>query len=814
MIVCDIFLTIAPLLPTFSGTIPRVLIIPAAVATGISIACNILFFPQSTSYVVLDNIQDILEPLNGFIGATLLSSRDSSRQMDVSKLNKTKAEIVQSYQVMEGNLGLLALDVSVGRWSAGDIKSLYQPVRGILGSFITLLQDHILRIQLAEKQENVSSRAKQLQDSGVQPKSGDLHFLHVFELRKQLPQFTANDYREQALVEFYACSRELNSTLQEAVNAILDTCKECNSTRWFGRLSPAQVQVTKEANIHVLDKLRKNRKECAEKVARSVWNLHHEKTPAFEGPTTGDDTTTRTTGNSVLMLVLEERLQSLSYAVETMLDRIIQLDNQRSQTKIWFPGSLKDVVPWILEKDDENPYDGMGLRRMATTPSPDKSKKSRKNRTRREETHPEKDPNTARAMLAAMDVPGTPRGSVSRIITDVWSWLRNNDGVYALKIVTVTVALGVIAVNTKTAGFFYREKGLWGLIMAQTGLMPYTADFLYGLLCKVLGTVLGGVTGLMAWYIGAGNGPGNPYGMSAIMALVIIIGMWLRLFASPAILQGVITFVSTAYLVVSYSWIDTHIPSYGNPGVGYPVFWRRLLLVIIGFGTASIVQLFPRPPSAMRFYRQSLATGLNTIKNQYALLGACRQTKPEDFEEVVEEHALALATTLTALGPQVQLTKFELSTSNIDTATLSRAYQLCMNLNQTIAQLMIYSMRLPENFRARFFRATGALDDKLIADVMALLTLVQHALINGDPLPAILPGPLMEQTLMSMKQRFDREQLNMSSYDEALFADPAVRKYVAATAAFVQFLGHIDELVLILKGCLGESAYFTTNIAP
>jgi hypothetical protein len=92
---------------------------------------------------------------------------------------------------------------------------------------------------------------------------------------------------------------------------------------------------------------------------------------------------------------------------------------------------------------------------------------------------------------------------------------------YALRVLIVTIALALPAVLTSSAGFYYREKGLWALIMAQTGLVAYTADFVYGFALRTIGTVVGGILGMVCWYIEAGNGPGNPYGMAAIMALTI-----------------------------------------------------------------------------------------------------------------------------------------------------------------------------------------------------------------------------------------------------------------------------------------------------
>ena len=128
---------------------------------------------------------------------------------------------------------------------------------------------------------------------------------------------------------------------------------------------------------------------------------------------------------------------------------------------------------------------------------------------------------------------------------------------YALRLVAVTIACAIPAVIPSSAGFYYREKGLWGLIMAQTSVVVYMSDFTLSFVSRGVGTVVGGVAGLVAWYIGSGHGDGNPYGLAAIMALVLLLLMWGRLFAPPVLLQAMIMGGATCILVVGYSYDDT-----------------------------------------------------------------------------------------------------------------------------------------------------------------------------------------------------------------------------------------------------------------
>lgn len=39
---------------------------------------------------------------------------------------------------------------------------------------------------------------------------------------------------------------------------------------------------------------------------------------------------------------------------------------------------------------------------------------------------------------------------------------------------------------------------------------------------------------------------------------------------------------ATASLIVGYSWVDGHLQVINSPGVGWPIAWKRFVLVVIG----------------------------------------------------------------------------------------------------------------------------------------------------------------------------------------------------------------------------------------
>lgn len=245
---------------------------------------------------------------------------------------------------------------------------------------------------------------------------------------------------------------------------------------------------------------------------------------------------------------------------------------------------------------------------------------------------------------------------------------------------------------------------------------------------------------------------------------------------------------------------DRHIPQYGNPGVGYNVFWRRLVLVLVGITAATIVQLFPRPPSATRHISHSLSNTLRSLSDHYALLLTC-WGHPEHREtgQIAEQISIDLAEVLTTLTGPIALLRFEFSSSRFDSQTLHQVQSLCHELNQNLGRLLFLSGSLPLNLQTRFAHSFGILDHRQIGDAMAVLGVVEQALKTGDALPEVLPTPLLKRSYEYWMQRSGEFKLGVD-----LVRDENYRKYCVAVSSYVRFLGVVDELVLVVKKTLGE----------
>lgn len=243
-----------------------------------------------------------------------------------------------------------------------------------------------------------------------------------------------------------------------------------------------------------------------------------------------------------------------------------------------------------------------------------------------------------------------------------------------------------------------------------------------------------------------------------------------------------------------------HIPQYGNPGWGYEVFWRRLVLVLVGSAAALIVQLFPRPPSAARHVCKSLSNVIRSLSDHYALLLSCWGQPDRDEGLMAEALAIDLAQTLSALDGPVALLRLEFSSSPFDSDRLAQVKSLCQELNQHLGRLLYLSASLPEHLQSRLANRVGLLDHHNVGDIMAVLFVVEQALKTGDPLPEVLPTPLLKRCT----EYFRTHQIDIALTTD-LIRDENYRRFCVAVSSYLKFLAAVDDLVLVLKGTLGES---------
>jgi hypothetical protein len=115
------------------------------------------------------------------------------------------------------------------------------------------------------------------------------------------------------------------------------------------------------------------------------------------------------------------------------------------------------------------------------------------------------------------------------------------------------------------------------------------------------------------------------------------------------------------------------------------------------------------------------------------------------------------------------------------------------------SQLLGQMESLNPEFRLRFKNTTAALNEALVADVVAVLAMVSSSLRTGAPLPALMPTPLLARSYgLAAWKGIDTLELQTVQ-------DPSWPAYSLLTTGYIALLNRVDELVIAVKEAVGES---------
>ena len=782
-IVIDLFLLFGPSLPSFNAMLASVLVEPGAIGIGLGTVCCLLFFPQSTSHAVLQKMEGLVR----MSGSSFRATRDrlAGEEPKLSDLLAMRSKTVAAFNAIKPMLAFLRLDFSRGRWSADDVRELNGPVRQAMIAHLGLLDYNISRMTVNQKVKDLSEDEVQQENQEKSPlgiasrqRQENASILHVFKA----PELGA--IRTQTLDLLQQSTADVLQLGSECSTFIADSIHRVNSRRWFGSPSQEDIDQLVTKGEELRERLRSARNASLGKTTEGLIAQHSDIFDENGRLKSADSLGPHAFRGLVLGMVIEDHVLGSAAANEALLSHVLQLLTSRRKSRLWFPSGLRYAVSWLFKPRSG----GVSGAALETGDNPNEVE------NHNDEVYQE---------LRMVQGSGSQRrqGLLSRIVRSIYNWLTNTAGIYALRMVVVTIATGIPASVPSTADFYYREKGIWGIITAQIGVVIYMSDFTFSVLGRVAGTVVGGIIGMVAWYIGSGHGPGNAYGLAAITAAATVILIWWRLFLPPIMTGFAVMCGATFVLVLGFSYDDTHTQQYGLPGHGYEAFYKRVVTVLLGLLAAFIVQIFPRPPSANRHIRKTLSRAVHTLSDHYALLlSHWNQNKPNPVDTVSEQISLNLAQSLITLQGPINLLKFEISLGAMDQETLRRTQGYCQDMNEALCRLLILSDTLPIEMQDRLARTLGFQDNNIVSGVFAVLGVVEQSLKSGDPLPERLPTPLVKRCYEYWSAK-DRS----GEFSAEIMRDPNYRRYCVAVTMYIKFLSAIDELVIVLKMALGES---------
>ncbi|KAF8798312.1 hypothetical protein BYT27DRAFT_7177807 [Phlegmacium glaucopus] len=809
-IVLAVICATGPLLPTAQYTLPKLFIIPTCYYVAVAIVCLILIFPDSLSHIWLTSLKQdfwthILDLLR--MQSEALSSVPSDRETwkDItSRANEVRGKLTEGTDALSKQISLINLDCSVGRLGPTDLRQMNTKLKSAmfratgLNSFQNFVNDTNLADEEEEKTVELLSRDDATPEMATNPYQTMRRNIREREIQ--------HGHDLDSLVPILASSSaDLRSACENGVTCVMDWFQECNSRRWAAYFSKPDTSKVKERHDKLVAQL--NQLQAALEEFRSV---HRSKLvqpyERFFDPKTRrllqspDDKNMFASRSLFICFVFLDTLDAFADHLLQVLKMVVDIDTERPKAKIWFPGRLSRVKDNIIDADfkgSAGPY-SMGT---ATDPTSFDFPSNRSNSSTPDLAQEDGDENDEEDLSEPPSMPSflchrklaihgdsfslyignrnpdafpptTMFGGFFVKLLAVFRFLKSPEGIFAFRLGIVSVALWIPAVCHSSAWLYYDNKGIWALIMAQTALAVYAGDQIAGILVRIVGIIFGLLFGMAVWYIGAGRGHGNPYGIVIATAVLLSICMFAQI-AGPPTQKPLWSMVSTTvvfgvYFLVGYSWINANQDVFAGPGIGVMLGWKRALLVIIGFTAAFIVMMFPNPISSRVLVRKSLGAATREIGNIFAaeveaFLAEEARARRGVYEKVefvgpdkvdsdtkvspkekrvrkIGRRLITVATRLRGLAPSLSTAKFEPQLSGTwPHAQYEALFDIQKKIIGVLVLLIVSFAKLDTKWCSILVHRTPFLNPNFLSDIFSTLSILSDSLLTGRPLPACLP---------------------------------------------------------------------------
>ncbi|EJU01649.1 hypothetical protein DACRYDRAFT_116734 [Dacryopinax primogenitus] len=840
-IVLDVMCSYGPLFPSEQYTLASLFLLPTSIYVAVALCSILLIFPESMNHVWLSTLTDqILSP-----GLTILTCQShllSLRPSDPSwSQTRTSTgllgrKMIESAQQLLGQTGMAELEVSRGRLGPGDLKVLAGKLMGLgsrtLGmmSFGFLVdevtksdpnsgdangqehdtsssepqpepkQEASTTLQVPRPNPNPKSRSKRTSPNTSLPGTGAVTPLSAarFDALRAKVMRREKDHGhdlDNLVPLLLDASGELLAACERALKGRIDWLTYVNSTRWRGSKS-----LKEEEAMYDSGKLEAEAVRTALAGLRSDTRMRIlEPFERFFDPATGEllpelkrSASERmfATHSLFLCFVFGTTLKAYAEILLDFTDATLELQRKRMRNRIWFPSGFGRIGRRIFARQGT---EGTGLEIgvspvVASTEEEDTTEEVNSVADTEEE---DEDEELIRVPKPAPRDPDSspPRTFLGRTyvrLTSVFRWFMRPQALFALRYSIVSICFFAFAVHPITVYFNYANRGLWALIMAQTGLGVYAGEQIASFIIRLSGTILGLLLGMVAWYIGAARGDGNPYGIVIMTSAIIAPLIFIRVTGPP---QSVVIWLMTGTMIVfavGYSWVDSHIPVLQNAGVGVFLAWRRAFLVIIGFACAFVVMVIPYPTSARQVVRKTLAGTMEELGTLLSVeLDACIQsthdtqthwTKMKDKGiKIIGSRILKISQQLQSILPSMGAAKFEPTFKGPWPAEkYEKLFRAQWTVMQSIALLNAAMSNLDISWLHTLIHKTPFFNPNFMQDVNATIYIVARSLRHGYPVPASLT-PLRERLIYHDRHATilgGREHVQSEVLSEELDASP------------------------------------------
>ncbi|KAJ6556814.1 hypothetical protein DFH09DRAFT_987191 [Mycena vulgaris] len=802
-IALDIFCSIGPLFPTKRYTLLNSTAISIGCYFGIAILTTIFIFPETMSHSVMDKLAGQLARIQKLVEMQddVLTARPEDLTPEAPLIvgfKALRALVIGTQQQLSATSGFLTLEFSWGKWNGDDVRSLEEPT-------VTLITrvGCLLNFDRLAGTSRTSAPPPDTSDTASDSDAASLADTHRHEsyLLRQL--HTRNAALEAAhgvrpadiLPLLDAATHELRHAAAAALAAVRAEIAHVNRTRWTrDRAADAASSAALDTSVVRLGAAVREFSESGRLALLAPF------LPLLDAAAAGGDSPEELPLRSLFVAyVFVANIVAIAEAVLGLAGAVQGIQAKRPNARLWAPTSVRSL--WKLVRTRGDKADG-AFGEDTSAPVQDMMHEEEENYRRDPDSRP----------------PTNALQKLMHFIHHIYLWTGTAEAIFTFKYVFISIALWLPAVFRSSANFYYVEKGIWALIMAQTTINIYASDQIFNYVTRLAGTFVGLGFGLVAWYAGNGTSNGNPYGAAAAFGVCVFPLIFLRVFAPERFLAGNVMCCATFALVVGYSWIDGHSVQFASPGIGWSVAWKRWALVVTGSAASFIVMMFPSK-SGRKAVRQRNAASIASLSTVYGfLLSAWIGVRADADAQLPSTAAwtaafrgrlMSLAEEMHTIRELTDLAKWEGSIrGKWPAAEYTKLVNVQVEMIASLAQLGSSLGHLEKEWRSTFLHSSKVLNPNFIADVMAVFSLISQSLRTGEPMHQVLPTSLVDRLFYHHgRMRTPAVPLadgTASTMDVEGIKSLSYMYYASSIVAVYQLLRSVDELHLITKDLCGE----------
>ncbi|KAG1469964.1 hypothetical protein G6F56_002956 [Rhizopus delemar] len=322
-------------------------------------------------------------------------------------------------------------------------------------------------------------------------------------------------------------------------------------------------------------------------------------------------------------------------------------------------------------------------------------------------------------------------------------WAQSVETVFALKTATGFTLLSLPAFLAQSATWFFAWRGQWATVTLMMWMSPMAGVFLFGTIMRVIGTIVGGVLGIVVWEITRGN----PYGLS-VLTFFVMMPFYYLFFTKKMLSPGVIMVQITTILVICYEYQYTvsGATTYDSAEV---VAGKRMLLVIIGVAAAAIMSMIPKPVTGRVELRKRISVTLQDLSKMYGILARDIVAKYDNNTEPTPQLKKAFRKLFLDIRRQIADERSHLMLSRFEPPLRGKfpvqTYTVLVEKIDNMADLLLgmaYATRsIDRSWQSNLVSAIRDGRVEYVASILSLMKLLSATLSSKVTLPPFIVSP-------------------------------------------------------------------------